>query len=716
MIGDSMSLSNASRQVDLVYTWVNTTDPAYQAARDAMQRKFLGPGALSGWSATRDHGELKLSLRSVEQHAPFVRHVWIVTSGQAGPNWLDTSNGSATVVDGHALLADVGGWTPNFNNQALYLVLHRIRGLSEVFLVADDDFIFTRPATLELFIQGEALVHYHFELLRKKAEGTLLPEWRGAGPSWRGARSAKYWEVHTFRPYRRSDLRAMWAHLPKECRATTRRPFRSADDLILPSVYPHFVAALDPARIAYRSVGEMNFSGAETRLQQRTNIPFPNAAFACGELPFVDVRARIAEGQWATVSLQDINQRQRINGLLCVPGRPGCKLRSSPAGGRAMWRMPPCTEAHEREFYAAFERAFLPRPSRFERTPTAGALTRPPGAQPPLSGGHFAMPALRRRFGLPMGHRGVGFVLAEGASIPPENTLASLAAAAAAGVCLVEVDLALLGDGTAVLHHTDKGLFAQRCKATRSVPMRSLRRKSLANLSYAGARVPTLAEGLAYARAAGLSLQIELKHNANYRRGRACLEAKGGATGADRLGEAFCVPPRRDRLVDALLTELRRARFPPDALAVSSFEPARLLAFLREARGEYMHTKLVLDGVWRTLPSEAAQRALFGSARAWGIDSVSLLPRAADARLVRRAQSDEFGLAVEIGLPAPGVRGFCIHEHTVGDGEIDTRDLDAVMAMRPNVVCTDRPDLVLRHAQSSAGGVPPPATTNVCRL
>lgn len=50
-------------------------------------------------SASRfeDNEELRYSLRSVEKHAPWVRHIFIVTNGQI-PSWLNLDNPRVTVV------------------------------------------------------------------------------------------------------------------------------------------------------------------------------------------------------------------------------------------------------------------------------------------------------------------------------------------------------------------------------------------------------------------------------------------------------------------------------------------------------------------------------------------------------------------------------------------------------------------------------------------
>jgi hypothetical protein len=85
--------------VDVVYTWVNGSDPAHMAARrqwlavkDATDVEAARASGELGKSATgsfrfRDWGSastLKYSLRSVFKHAPWVNKIWIVTSGGEG--------------------------------------------------------------------------------------------------------------------------------------------------------------------------------------------------------------------------------------------------------------------------------------------------------------------------------------------------------------------------------------------------------------------------------------------------------------------------------------------------------------------------------------------------------------------------------------------------------------------------------------------------------
>ena len=62
--------------IDLVYLWVDGNDPIWQAKRKAFEKgsSQIAEEALAE-ARFVDNDELKYSLRSVEMHAPWVRHV-----------------------------------------------------------------------------------------------------------------------------------------------------------------------------------------------------------------------------------------------------------------------------------------------------------------------------------------------------------------------------------------------------------------------------------------------------------------------------------------------------------------------------------------------------------------------------------------------------------------------------------------------------------------
>ncbi len=136
--------------IDLVYTWVNGNDPEWIAKRNACIGKPTtdSKDGKNCKGRYEDNGELKYSLRSIEKYAPWVRKIFIITDNQV-PEWLDTANPKIQIVDHTEILPAES--LPCFNSVIIEHHLHRIPGLSEHFLYANDDMYINKPVTPEDF-------------------------------------------------------------------------------------------------------------------------------------------------------------------------------------------------------------------------------------------------------------------------------------------------------------------------------------------------------------------------------------------------------------------------------------------------------------------------------------------------------------------------------------------------------------------------------------
>lgn len=128
-----------------MYTWVDGAAPGFQETlaaaigegRDEYRRNAVLPRRF------RDNGELRYSLRSLEAHAPWIRNVYLVTNGQV-PDWLDLANSRLRLVR-HDELFERPDQLPTFNSMAIESVLHRLPGISRLFLYFNDDVFLGRP-------------------------------------------------------------------------------------------------------------------------------------------------------------------------------------------------------------------------------------------------------------------------------------------------------------------------------------------------------------------------------------------------------------------------------------------------------------------------------------------------------------------------------------------------------------------------------------------
>lgn len=224
--------------IDLVYAWVDGSDPEWREKRDRYmpERPKTGPSPQSrSESRWRDNDELLYSLRSVELYAPWVNRIFIITDGQC-PKWLNVEHPKVTIIDHSEILpADA---LPVFSSHAIESCIYKIPGLSEHFIFGNDDTFFGAPTTPETFF---------------KPDGSPIVRLMGARFNRRKARTgSNYMRVlfrmqklinemfgkmichtphHNFDAYRKSDFEYCISLLPDEWDRTAHRRFRNNKDM-----------------------------------------------------------------------------------------------------------------------------------------------------------------------------------------------------------------------------------------------------------------------------------------------------------------------------------------------------------------------------------------------------------------------------------------------------------------------------------------------------
>jgi len=138
-------LANSGPGVDVVYLWVDGSDPVWRAKRACAQAQLENRSAhLAAFANVegryRDNGELRFNLRALERFFPDHGHVYLVTDGQQ-PKWLRPSS-KLTVVDHKTLLPPSSAV---FDSANIETWLHHIPGLSERFIYLNDDTFFGAP-------------------------------------------------------------------------------------------------------------------------------------------------------------------------------------------------------------------------------------------------------------------------------------------------------------------------------------------------------------------------------------------------------------------------------------------------------------------------------------------------------------------------------------------------------------------------------------------
>ena len=109
---------NNIEAVDLVYLWVDDKDENWIKKRDSFLNPELKSEAVS-CCRFRDNDELKMSLRSVEKHLPWINKIFVVTDGQI-PRWLDTENPKIEVVFHEQFIPQE--YLPTFNSNVAFFL------------------------------------------------------------------------------------------------------------------------------------------------------------------------------------------------------------------------------------------------------------------------------------------------------------------------------------------------------------------------------------------------------------------------------------------------------------------------------------------------------------------------------------------------------------------------------------------------------------------
>jgi hypothetical protein len=280
-------LLELTEPVDLVYTWVDGSDPEWLARKNrtlhGVDPESVNETAVSE-SRFTSRDELMYSLRSVEMYAGWYNHIYLVTDRQV-PDWLRTDHPRLTVVDHREIFTDPAV-LPVFNSHAIESQLHHIPGLSEHYVYMNDDVFFCRPTSPELFFTGNGLSKFFpSKAVLDIDEPSVrdLPVMSAAKNNRRfmidrHGRTVTNKFKHTPHPQLRSVLEEMEAESPNMFAQVAASRVRHPSDYSIPSALYHFHAyacgrAVEGAiRYGYMDIARADAELYLMRLSRRSNL------------------------------------------------------------------------------------------------------------------------------------------------------------------------------------------------------------------------------------------------------------------------------------------------------------------------------------------------------------------------------------------------------------------------------------------------------------
>lgn len=163
------SKSEPTFPIDLVYLWVDGCNIDWQESKLYWQKKLnLADSKENSTSRYVDNQELRFSLRSVEKNAPWINKIYIVTDGSI-PKWLDlTKTDKIKIVKHEEIMPEDA--LPTFNSCAIEACIYNIKGLSEHFLLANDDCFINKPIEPSFFFDKKGRPIFRFKKFKFREE------------------------------------------------------------------------------------------------------------------------------------------------------------------------------------------------------------------------------------------------------------------------------------------------------------------------------------------------------------------------------------------------------------------------------------------------------------------------------------------------------------------------------------------------------------------
>jgi len=250
--------------IDVVIMWVDGNDRSWQQKINKHTETAIDFNDKEQSVRFNSIGEINIAIKSIVKYASFVRNVFLVTDNQK-PIHFDNlralaheKNIELSIVDHSVIFKGYEQFLPCFNSRSIATVLHRIPGLSEHFLIFNDDTFLMRDTKISDFfidgypvLRGEWKKFYEDQFFRRlyykcvDLLGFSKKKKKRAGfkkamqLSAKMAGSSKYLRrLHTPIPIRKSIISAFFEN-NELLKKNIQYKFRSDDQFLIESLSNH---------------------------------------------------------------------------------------------------------------------------------------------------------------------------------------------------------------------------------------------------------------------------------------------------------------------------------------------------------------------------------------------------------------------------------------------------------------------------------------------
>ncbi|SFR31363.1 Stealth protein CR1, conserved region 1 [Yoonia tamlensis] len=249
--------------IDVVIPWVDGADERHRRAR----LKHIDVGANGGGNdfyvqersaeiRWKQHGEIQFCLRTIEAFAPWVNKIFLVTDNQR-PELTGFSRqflSKINIIDHTEIFSENLEVLPTFNSATIGSAFWKIQGLSDYFLIFNDDLFFTQPVLpTDFYDDGKPMVRGRYLRLITNVDSDVawnhhqINSVRMAGVTGR-----KYFALaHVCQPMRRDLLSDFFSKNPELYLDNIAHRFRHKSQFNLSSLGSQLAIALGEAKLVH---------------------------------------------------------------------------------------------------------------------------------------------------------------------------------------------------------------------------------------------------------------------------------------------------------------------------------------------------------------------------------------------------------------------------------------------------------------------------------
>lgn len=143
---------DTNEKIDFVVLWVDGSDEKWLEEKN---KYLLNPIDISNQkNRFRDWDNLRYWFRGVEKYASWVNKIYFVTWGHT-PKWLDLNNPKLKIVKHEDFIPKE--YLPTYNSNVIQFYLNRIEGISDKFVMFDDDQFIIKNVYPSDFYNGDKI-------------------------------------------------------------------------------------------------------------------------------------------------------------------------------------------------------------------------------------------------------------------------------------------------------------------------------------------------------------------------------------------------------------------------------------------------------------------------------------------------------------------------------------------------------------------------------